>query len=536
MDPVTLTLGGRTVTLQRSTRLIGVRPKPGREAGASRAVAAITGAAADPPALGADLGGFRLVEVGALPPAKLDAQLDMLRAEPDLQVGTHVFHLGAGNTVPFVPTGEILVSFRPGTPVQERQSILDRHGLRVLEGRGENDVLAHTTPRSSNPVTTAARLQAEPSVSLAEPDLATLPERRDLDIPDDALFAEQWHLRNTGRYHGTQLGGTPGADARVVDAWQAAGSFGAAEVVLAVIDDGFDLGHPDLLPTERHVAPWDFTRGTDQPVPGNGDWHGTACAGVAIGRRGGGRIIGAAPDVRLMPVRWGPSLSDREVETWFDHATDNGAWVVSCSWGAKSPYFPLKRRIHDAIARCARDGREGRGCVVVFAAGNSNHDIDDPAGGTLDGFAIHPDVIAVAASDSRDQRAEYSNFGNAIWLCAPSSSAVGWGVLTADVRGARGYTPTDHTWQFGGTSSACPLVAGTAALMLSVNPELTAAEVRQIMAATARRIGPDDAWVGARSRLFGHGCVDAAAAVVAAGDRAAAPSPLMVAGLVASGS
>ena len=145
-----------------------------------------------------------------------------------------------------------------------------------------------------------------------------------------------------------------------------------------------------------------------------------------------------------------------------------------------------------------RNGRNGLGCVIVFAAGNSNHDINDPDGGTVDGFATHPDVIAVAACNSRDERSNYSNFGKEISLCAPSSGMGGRGILTSDVRGTfqfhgvtyeAGYEAGDYTRTFGGTSSATPLVAGICALLLSVNPALTAKQVKEILESTARRIG-----------------------------------------------
>jgi subtilisin family serine protease len=181
-------------------------------------------------------------------------------------------------------------------------------------------------------------------------------------------------------------------------------------------------------------------------------------------------------------------------------------------------------RAQRAIARCAREGRGGKGTVIVFAAGNSDRDINDPDRQSLDGFAILPDVIAVAASTSLDERSDYSNYGKEIWICAPSSGAGGWGILTADVTGsttlngttvALGYSPEDYTYEFGGTSSACPLVAGICALLLSIDRDLTAAQVRQIIAETARRIGEQESYEGGRSIYFGHGCVNAEAAVEA---------------------
>jgi subtilisin family serine protease len=191
---------------------------------------------------------------------------------------------------------------------------------------------------------------------------------------------------------------------------------------------------------------------------------------------------------------------------------------VSCSWGAANAYFPLSTLKSRAITRCATEGRGGRGCVVVFAAGNENSDVNAPAQGTVSGFAAHPEVLAVAASNSRDERSTYSNFGREISVCAPSNGAGGWGVLTADVSGMGpmgplGYAAGDYTYDFGGTSSACPLVAGVAALLLSVQPNLTAREVKQVLQATARKIGPADSYAEGHSPLFGYGCVNAAEAI-----------------------
>jgi subtilisin family serine protease len=150
----------------------------------------------------------------------------------------------------------------------------------------------------------------------------------------------------------------------------------------------------------------------------------------------------------------------------------------------------------------------------------------------VNGFAIHPDVIAVGASNSLDEYPDYSNVGREIWICAPSSGGGGRDITTADVTGefvdstgtvrSAGYVPGDYYEHFGKTSSACPLVAGICGLILSANPALTAAETRAILKQTARRIG-DAALYDAdgHSRLFGFGCVHAEAAVAAAMARSA---------------
>jgi subtilisin family serine protease len=517
-DSIDLTYGGRPLTLTKSASLVALRPRTGMRQMMNRAVAGAIGARGD---LGAErLAGFDVLDTFA-PPEETDRQLNRLRESVAVATGSHVFHT-ADDGVPFVPTGVIYIEFQEGSGAEARQAVLDQCRLQVVETRGADAMIARTTPDSPNPVKVAATLQRLAAVSVAEPELASPARIKAFVAPQDALLADQWHLRNVGFHRGRPDGFLAGADARVVAAWERSGSIGSPAVVLAMIDDGFDLDHPDFSGNGKVVHPWDFSRNSKDPSPDIGDAHGTACAGVALGRAGNGGIVGASPGSTLMPVRWGPDLSDGQVEAWFDYVTGRGAWVVSCSWGAAAKSFPLSTRIRKAITRCATAGRNGKGCVIVFAAGNSNHDINNPAGGTLDGFAIHPDVIAVAASNSRDQRSNYSNYGAEIALCAPSSGAGGWGVLTADatdlstVTGAgvqRGYAAGDYYYDFGGTSSACPLVAGVCALVLAANPGLDARAVRDVLQSTARKIGDAAGYEDGHSRYFGHGCVDAEAAV-----------------------
>lgn len=103
------------------------------------------------------------------------------------------------------------------------------------------------------------------------------------------------------------------------------------------------------------------------------------------------------------------------------------------------------------------------------------------------GFATHPDIIAVGASDSMDKIAHYSNYGPEVAFLAPSSGVMG--ITTCDVQHPGGYNPQDdYTDTFGGTSSACPLAAGGVALMLSINEKLTTEQIRKILVETTRGI------------------------------------------------
>lgn len=185
--------------------------------------------------------------------------------------------------------------------------------------------------------------------------------------------------------------------------------------------------------------------------------------------------------------------------------------ILSCSWsGGQSPDIELA--IEDAGAM----GRGGKGAAVFCAAGNDY-------GAPVAFPASHADAVAVGASTDRATLADYSNVGPELWLVAPSSGGVR-GIFTTDVSiQGRGFNVGDagaggsdglHTNDFGGTSSATPLAAGVAALVLSHKPDLDRAALKDILAKTADHIGAGyDA--NGHSPRFGHGRVNAARALSA---------------------
>ncbi|MEA5469304.1 S8 family serine peptidase, partial [Spirulina sp. 06S082] len=335
---------------------------------------------------------------------------------------------------------------------------------------------------------------------------------------------------------------------------------GSRSIIVAVADDAIDLRHPDFQGQGKTVFPRDFKGKDFSPQPDNDqESHGTACAGVAVAEENGQGVVGVAPGCALMPLRTTGYLDDRSIEQLFDWVIEKGASVVSCSWGAATVYFPLSLRQTAAVHRVATQGRKGKGCVVVFAAGNANRPVqgtvyergwqDNLLNGPtewLSGFAAHPDAITVSACSSLGKKSAYSNWGGHISVCAPSNNAPpgmwfqqtgfiqtappvrtylpGLGILTTDVLGNLGYDPGNFTRDFGGTSSACPVVAGVAGLILSANPDLTAREVKDILQQTADKIvdGDRDPQLGLQlgtydrnghSQWFGYGKVNAYKAV-----------------------
>ena len=361
-------------------------------------------------------------------------------------------------------------------------------------------VFAHPdliSPRHRRTITqippTATTAEASPTMVPANPGLV----HAERETRDGDYVAQQWHL----------------AFARITDAWSL--SRGSSSITVAILDDGVDITHPEVL--GRVVAQWDFSAGTGDGTPKTADdKHGTACAGVAAAA--GRRASGSAPECSLMAVRFPSTLGDSDEANMFRWAADNRADVISCSWGpadGTGQTDPLPGSTQAAIHYCLTNGRGGKGIPIVWAAGNGNESVD------LDGYASNADVMAIAAMNDHSTRSWYSDQGNAIWVCAPSSGDRDAGeraITTIDRQGAAGYNngseglDANYTNSFGGTSSATPLVAGIIGLMLSANPDLTADEVRTMLRDSARQVGSGYDGSG-HSPEYGYGLVDAYEAV-----------------------
>ncbi len=492
-----------------------------------------------------------------LQPGQLDDALTALRSAQGVIYASHVYQLEASPGTYVYIANELTVQFAAGVAIAQIESItstlsiIRTHTLDPLNQNSNTHCFKVGPVARQNPLKIANELARLPQVLLAEPNIimAIAPLYR----PTDTRYPEQWHLYHRG---GQNL--APGSHVSAEKAWDI--TRGSRSITIAVADDGFDLAHPDLQGPGKIVAPRDLKNKDGLPTPSQNENHGTAVAGVALAEETGKGIVGIAPGCSLMPIQTTGYLDDKSVEQLFDWAINQGADVISCSWSPASVYFPLSRRISAAINKAATRGRSGKGCVVIFSAGNANRPVEGKIeesgwpqnllrGVTqwLSGFAIHPDVITVSACTSLNRKAAYSNWGRHISVAAPSNNASpsmalsagtfdtgppirtalpGRTVLTSDRTGSAGYTVDDYTG-FGGTSSACPLVAGVAGLMLSANPDLSASDVKQILQRTTDKIidkNPDPQLGqsygsydrNGHSYWFGYGKVNAYQAVKAA--------------------
>lgn len=492
-----------------------------------------------------------------LAPEKLEAALAQARRQPMVRFASHVYRFAKSPQTWIFLTHQITIQFGARVSPARRRAIAEPLNLQeeqALAGIPNTFIYTVTPQAIENPLKIANRLARQREVLLAEPNVVT--EMAALYRPQDDLYNQQWHLTKNAASNVE-------ADAHisVEQAWDI--TRGTRSVVIAVTDDGFDLDHPDLQGRGKVVAPLDLKARDAVPLPTAAvDNHGTACAGLAIGEENRQGIVGVAPGCSLMPIRTTGFLDDEAIEGIFSWAVEQGADVISCSWSPAAIQFPLSLRQRQALTRAATQGRNGKGCVIVFSAGNANRPVDGVVdeknwpsnvvrGPTrwLSGFAVHPDVITVSACTSLNRKAAYSNWGRHIALSAPSNNAspstalpragtvptgppiqtalAGRGMVTSDRTGSAGYNRDAYTRTFGGTSSSCPVVAGVAGLMLSANPNLTAREVKQILQQTADKITDTapDPQLGlshgtydnnGHSWWFGYGRVNAFRAVAAA--------------------
>jgi len=222
-----------------------------------------------------------------------------------------------------------------------------------------------------------------------------------------------------------------------------------------------------------------------------------------------------------------PALStvvgSREEAESLHWAADHGADVICCAWAPPRPTAEtgkLPTHTRDALDYCLTRGRDGKGCVIVFSAGNDGSDL------ALNGYASHPGVIAVGACNCHGKHPSYSGWGDALWCVFPSNDpddpiGASMTYLTTAPVGSLLDGEAFYTTRFGFTSAATAAVAGICALVVSANPDLTFTEVKAVLRDSCEKIDPDGGSYDAHghSPLYGYGRPDVARAVELARQR-----------------
>ena len=397
----------------------------------------------------------------------------------------------------------VTVKFRDDVSVADRGRFLDSRAVQKLRAnrRGAMDI---TVPAGMSAVEFVALLQSEGVLEYAEVNTIG---RYEQVIPNDTRFNELWGLNNTG-----QTGGTSDADIDAPEAWEL--TTGSPDVVVAVLDSGTEYDHEDLAcniwvnPGEDwdgdrvvwdtddlngadddgngfvdDLVGWDFDDGDNDPR--GSYYHGTHVAGIVaacgdnsrgvIGVAGG---MGTGAGVRLMVLNVGDSAPNGAVlDDAIDYAVANGARVITMSLSVGD----------STEITAALSAAFGAGLFINNASGNDNGAVGFPA--------TDEHVMAVGSTDHKDVRAGSSNFGPELDITAP-----GVGILSTRL--------SDLYDSGSGTSYASPHVAGTAALMFSLNPAATNVQVRDCLTSTA-----EDKGAAGRDDYYGFGRLNAADAL-----------------------
>ncbi|MEW6168235.1 MAG: PKD domain-containing protein, partial [Pseudomonadota bacterium] len=420
---------------------------------------------------------------------------------------------------------EVLVKLRPGLAAAKAGIVtLGKRAVSVRrlapEGghlRGHLDRWMRVAlPPGMDVKTALAQLLLDPDVERVEPNYLV----HTTAVPSDPSFSLQWGLRNTGAN-----GGAPGADIDAVPAWDL--QTGSASVVIAVIDTGVDIVHPDLAdniwinPGEiadngidddgngyaDDVHGYDFLAETGDVSDTNG--HGTNVASIAaaVGNNGVG-VAGVAWGARIMPLKFADQNGAGDIADAvraIAYAVENGARIINASWGG----YGESEALRDAAAAAT-----AAGALVVAGAGNDGSDND------VTPFypASFEDVISVAATTPLDAKAAFSNFGrNSVDLGAPGE----------DIFGA---FPEGRYAYFSGTSMAAPHVSGAAALLLAQLPDLTVSGLKALLLDRAEQTVAMRGVTGTSARLNAANALDCDENTVVMGVRTPADAFAVLAG------
>lgn len=372
----------------------------------------------------------------------------------------------------FVP-GELLVKFKPAVAGQSARQRASQAGVTAVETLPAIDVVAiRVTPGQEASV--IQRLQARSDVEFVEPNYRAYAQ----EFPSDLDYASQWGLPKI----------------ELTTAWDV--TRGNSDVVVAVIDTGIDLQHPDLncatsTGQSKLVSGWNFVDNSNNPDDNNG--HGSHVAGIiAACTDNAAGVAGVAPDIRLLPLK---ALNDSGNGAYADvadaiiYAANNGAKIVNLSLGGASSSSTLAAAVQYAYSR---------GVLVVAASGNAGQP-------TIYYPAAYTQAVAVGSTTPSDTRSYFSNYGDGLDVVAPGSNIIS----TVPVPPGTSYQDYGYAYK-SGTSMASPHVAGLAALIWSVAPDLTHDEVRAAILSTTDDLGsqgfdPD----------YGYGRINALKALVA---------------------
>ncbi len=384
-----------------------------------------------------------------------------------------IYDIGVNTDSAEEESGErIIVKFMDGTSTTTECRVNDQFETADTE-KIDSDAYVVVPEEDVSPEELAEQYLSDSHVEYAEPDypvvMSAAPNDSYYETYQSAVFDQM----------------------NIVEAWDI--SEGSSGIIVAVLDTGVDLSHPDLAGQVLSTG-YDYVNNDDDPSDDNG--HGTMCAGIIAACTNNGTGIAGAVDCSILPVKVLDSNGAGYISTiakGIQYAVDQGADVISMSLGSLSASETLQEAVSDAYEA---------GIVVVAASGNSASSVNYPA--------ACENAVAVGAVTSSGKIASYSCYGSELDLAAVGS----------DVFSTYCYRGTSTYATGSGTSFATPYVSALAALVLSADSSLSPDEVEEIMENTAADLG-EPGW----DSYYGYGCVDYGAALEELGGGNEDPEP-----------
>ncbi|MDP3667698.1 MAG: S8 family serine peptidase [Sediminibacterium sp.] len=422
----------------------------------------------------------------------------LLSSLKEMKSVLHSWECFSLDSLPFIPTGEILVKPKKGSNINTVLTQLNLTNKVSISTKQVYDFNVLNVLDSGALFAIANLIYESKLVDWCHPNFF-IPITNNTNDP---LYSQQYNLRNTG-----QLGGIAGIDINIEGAWTI--TRGNSNIRIAVLDEGVE-DHEDLGGRVLNgFSPRDVN-GNGRPTATGA--HGEATAGIIAATQDNNiGITGIAPQCQIVPINifiggeTALDLANGINWAWNQGQADvlSNSWTYSTTSQSELNFDAIVQSINNARTL----GRNGRGAIVVFSAGNNNGIINDVS------FPANVDGVITVGSCSNPAPAGdiwyYSQRGASMDLVAPSGDVNLLGDFsTLDRMGGFGYEPGNYTSRFGGTSAACPQVSGVAALMLSANTNLTETQVRTILQNSATDMGT----IGF-DNTFGFGRVNACAAI-----------------------
>ncbi len=426
------------------------------------------------------------------------------KLEEVLEIDYVGLYMHNGEGYSFGIMDKVFVKLKQAADLDFLESTVHQAGISTPEKYSFNPSIYHfTIDKASNkhPLALAMELIASNKYEFVEPNYLLNPIVHD----SDPFLFQQWAIENDGSPE--QWDGTPGADMSVTDAWTI--TKGDPNIVVAVMDSGVDMAHPDLYGQSRPGFDATGQGSSGYPNPRfRSDAHGTACAGIIAAKADNNHgISGIAPDCQIVSGRmfyyadttflgFGLGVIPFSTSEILADAI-NWAWQIaeadiqSHSWGLPNLFLSLgfpegnPALVDDGLQQAFTQGRNGKGCLLFFSSGNEG-DVPNWPGRDAHSMSVNATSMCDEAKtpDSCDSLDWSGNWGINLDFGAP-----GVNITTLDMLDTFGFSSGDYTMRFGGTSAACPNAAGVAALMLSANPNFQALSYRELLSRSCDKVG-----------------------------------------------